>query len=385
MENKMYSDGLSKSSLSWSARMSDSVMARDPILPFRWSYDYGVVFKGMEQVWLASGDRKYLDYIKRNMDEYVGPDGAIKGYSMEEYNIDYVNNGKILLLLYRQTGQERYRKAAETLRRQLEGHPRTTEGGFWHKKIYPRQMWLDGIYMGVPFYAEFARLFGGSADFDDAAKQILLIAGHARDPGTGLYYHGWDESRGQKWSNPETGCSPNFWGRAEGWFMMAVADVLDFLPTEHKDRGGIVELLKELISAVGRVQDKETGLWYQVLDRGGSPGNYPEASASCMFVYGIAKAAAMGYIGREEGEVAIRGFGGILDRFVETDADGLVSLTGTCEVAGLGGDPYRDGTYDYYIHERIKRNDLKGIGAFILAATQVEKLAANRDSGVSGR
>lgn len=372
--NEQRDDEVTTKMQSWSARMSDSVMKRDPIFPEKWSYDYGVVFKGMEQVWLKTGKAEYFDYIKRNMDVFVDEEGNIKTYSPSVNNIDYINNGKLLFLLFRQTGDERYKKAAFLLRSQLKTHPRTREGGFWHKEIYPHQMWLDGLYMGAPFYAEFAKTFNEPESFDDVAKQVLLINKHARDPKTGLLYHGWDESREQQWADKETGCSPNFWGRAMGWYSMAIVDVLDYLPEDHRNRGDIIAILNNMIAALVKVQDKATGLWYQVLDHGGREGNYLEASASCMYLYAMAKAIRLGYIGKEYLDAAHKAYKGIISNFVEVDTEGLVNLKGTCMVAGLGGTPYRDGTYEYYINEPIRYNDLKGIGAFILGCAEMEKI-----------
>lgn len=358
----------------WAQRMSDSVMVRNHDLGGKWSYDYGVIYKGIEQVWFKTSDKKYLDYIKRNMDIFVDEDGNIRKYTGKEYNIDHVNNGKILFLLYKETGDERYKKAAYLLREQLKGHPRTEEGGFWHKKIYTHQMWLDGLYMGAPFYAEFTKTFGEAEDFDDVAKQLILMEKHARDPKTGLLYHGWDESKEQQWADKETGCSPNFWSRAMGWYAMALVDVLEHLPEEHVKRNEIIAILNRAIEALIKVQDEASGVWYQVLDKGGKKGNYLEASGSCMYVYAMAKGILNGYLSEEYLEALVKGYKGIIDTFIEVDDKGLVNLKGTCMVAGLGGTPYRDGSYEYYIKEPINYNDLKGIGAFIKASSQVEKL-----------
>jgi len=362
-----------KAGIFWSIKMADSVMVRNPDLTYKWSYDYGVVFKGFEQVWLKTKYEKYFHYIKRNMDGFVREDGNINGYT-NEYNIDHINNGKVLLFLYEQTGEEKYKKAAFLLRQQLKTHPRTSEGGFWHKKIYPHQMWLDGLYMGAPFYAEFAKKFNEHKSFDDVAKQLILMEKHAKDPKTGLLYHAWDESKEQAWANKETGQSPNFWGRAMGWYSMALVDVLDHLPKDHKDRKTIIKILQNLVSAVVKVQDMTTGVWYQVLDQGGRSGNYHEASASCMFTYTMAKAIRFGYIDIRYIHNVQLAYEGIIKEFIEVGDDGLVNLKQTCAVAGLGGNPYRDGTYNYYISEPIQLNDLKGIGAFLLASSEVERL-----------
>jgi unsaturated rhamnogalacturonyl hydrolase len=276
--------------------------------------------------------------------------------------------------MYRATGAEKYKKAAHLLRKQLESHPRTKEGGFWHKFIYTNQMWLDGLYMGSPFYAEFTKLFGDEKDFDDVAKQIILMEKYAKDDKTGLLYHGWDESRQQLWSNKETGCSPNFWSRAMGWYCMAIVDVLDYLPKDHSQRPSIIEILNNIVKALIKVQHPTQGVWYQVLDQEDREGNYLEASGSCMFTYAIAKGISNGYLSKEYVEVVAKAYKGIIDHFIEIDDKGLVNLNGTCMVAGLGGNPYRDGSYDYYIGEPIKYNDLKGVGAFILASAEVEKI-----------
>jgi unsaturated rhamnogalacturonyl hydrolase len=279
-----------------------------------------------------------------------------------------------LFRLYDETGDERYKQAAFLLREQLRRQPRISEGGFWHKQIYPHQMWLDGIYMGGPFYAEFAKTFGEPEGFDDVAHQIILVESHTRDPQTGLLYHGWDESREQKWADPETGCSPNFWGRAIGWYAMAIPDVLDHLPEDHPKREKIIAIFSDTIEAISAVQDQSTGLWYQVLDQGGREGNYLEASASCMFVYGIVKGVRKGYISTEFLDVAERGYAGILEQFIQVDDQDMVNLNQICSVAGLGGKPYRDGSYEYYISEKVVTNDYKGVGPFVLASVEIEGL-----------
>ncbi len=373
MKAECYQNRVIPSEAPWSVRMTESVMRRDPILPVKWAYDYGVIWKGIEMVWQKTGEKAYFDYIKTNMDIYVDSDGNIGHYRLQEYNIDHINNGKLLFPLYKETKAEKYKKAAYLLRHQLLHHPRTTEGGFWHKFIYPHQMWLDGLYMGSPFYAEFAKTFNEPEAFDDIANQIILMDKHARDHKTGLLYHGWDESRGMKWSDDKTGCSPNFWGRAMGWYAVAIVDVLDYFPEDHPKRGQIIEILSSMIAALAQVQDRETGLWYQVVDQGGREGNYLEASASCMYIYSIAKAVDKGYIDEKNIEMAKRAYAGVLEKFIEVDDQGLVNLNGTCSVAGLGGNPYRNGSFEYYISEPVVKNDPKGIGAFILAAAEIEK------------
>lgn len=339
----------------------------------KWSYEQGVVLKGIEGVWLATGDGKYFNYIQQHIDRFVGDDGTIRTYKLEDYNIDNVLLGRNLLLLYKVTGREKYRKAAALLREQLQKHPRTSEGGFWHKKIYPYQMWLDGLYMGGPFYAEYAATFHEDAAFDDIAKQFVLMEVRARDPKTGLLYHGWDESRKQRWADPQTGRSPNFWGRAMGWYSMALVDTLDHFPKDHPKRGELIAILNRLAAAIEKYQEPKSGLWYQVMDKGGAEGNYLEASAACMFVYALAKGVRQEYLPASYLKVARKGYQGITTRFIETDAaTGRVNLKGTVSVAGLGGNPYRDGSYQYYLSEKVVTNDPKGVGAFLMASNEME-------------
>lgn len=341
----------------------------------KWSYEQGVVLKGVEGVWRNTADENYFKFIQHTMDRFVNDDGTIKTYKLADYNIDNVLNGRVLLLLYEVTGQDKYRKAAALLREQLKTHPRTSEGGFWHKKIYPSQMWLDGLYMGEPFYAEYASKFHEDADFDDIARQFILMELHAKDTRTGLLYHGWDESRKQRWANPQTGLSANFWGRAVGWYAMALVDTLNYFPKGHPKRGSLVAILKRLAVAIQRYQDSKSGLWYEVLDKGGAEGNYLEASASCMFVYALAKGVRQGYLPASYFKIAQKGYRGITTQFIETEANGQVNLKGTVSVAGLGGNPYRDGSYQYYLSEKVVTNDPKGMGAFLMASAEMERAA----------
>src|SRR5438067_3356283 len=359
---------------SWSERMASTAMTRwanswetDPARTEKWSYEQGVLLKGIENVWLNRADGKYFTFIQRSIDRFVNDNGTIKTYKLDDYNLDNINEGKLLLTLYRVTEKEKYKKAADHLREQLKTQPRTHEGGFWHKKIYPFQMWLDGLYMGEPFYAEYAAIFHDDAAFDDIAKQFVWIEAHARDARTGLLYHGWDESKQQRWANPQTGLSPNFWARAKGWYGTAVGDPLGYFTEKHPERAELIAILKRLAPAIEKYQDAKSGLWYQILDKGTEKGNYFEASAAGMFVYALAKGARRGYLPDHYLSVAQKGYQGILDRFVKTDANGQVNLEGTVGGAGLGGNPYRDGSYQYYTGEKIVTNDPKGIGALLMA------------------
>jgi unsaturated rhamnogalacturonyl hydrolase len=355
--------------------MARSVMARKPLLARRWHYEPGVALLALKRVWVQTGEQQFFDFVRRNMDEFIGPDGSIRTYCLEEYNLDQIREGCLLFALYETTGEERYKRAACLLREQLRTQPRTRAGGFWHKEIYPHQMWLDGIYMASPFYAEFASRFGEPEGFDDVAHQIILMQERARDPKTGLLYHAWDESRSQRWADPESGCSPNFWGRAMGWYAMAIPDVLDHLPLDHPQRDRLIAIFRATLDAAVQVQDPASGVWYQVLDQGDRPGNYLESSASCMFVYALAKGVRKGYLGEEYLAAAQKGFDGILREFVTVDDQGWAHLYGICAVAGLGGKPYRDGSYEYYVGEKTITNEYKGVGPFIMASLEMERVA----------
>jgi len=364
----------------WAVRMAESIMARRPGKYDKWDYVTGTVLKGFEEVWRITGDSRYYEYIKSTLDAVVREDGTIEGYDVKEYNIDEVQQGRMLLFLYKETGEEKYKKAAARVRSQLDTHPRIRQGGFWHKKIYPEQMWLDGLYMGQPFYAEYAAMFGDSDSFDDVVKQFMLIEENLRDAETGLYYHAWDESRQMFWADPETGLSQCFWGRGLGWYMMAMVDVLDHLPEDHVGRELLIGSLRGLAKTLKAYQDEETGLWWQVLDQGGRKNNYPEGSASAMFVYALAKAIRMDYIDASYLPVVEKGFRGLTTDLMYKDSLGHYNLLRICRSAGLGGnyrDKIRDGSYGYYVNiEPIIPNDGKGTGPFLAACVEVERLAA---------
>lgn len=338
-----------------------------------WNYTQGLVAQSMMQVWKASGNEKYYNYAKTYADKFIGSDGAISHYDLSDYNIDAVNSGKFLFDLYDKTKDERYLNAIKTLREQLKTHPRTLEGGFWHKKRYPYQMWLDGLYMGAPFYAQYAQYFKEPNLFHDVVNQFVFVHKHTYNPATGLNYHGWDERKFQKWADPNTGCSPNYWSRAEGWYAMALVDVLDFLPKDHSGRTQIITILNQVVAGLKKHQDAKTGLWYQVMDQGGREGNYLEATGSSMFVYSLLKAVRLGYISKDYKAVAEKAYQGILTTLIKDNGDGTISLTKCCAVAGLGGNPYRDGTYEYYIKETVRDNDPKGVGPFIMASLEYNK------------
>jgi unsaturated rhamnogalacturonyl hydrolase len=336
-----------------------------------WNYTQGLIALAMIRVWKENGNEAYYNYAKAYADHFIGPSGNISGYKAEDYNIDCVNSGKFLFDVYEKTKDDRYLKAIMRLRDQLKTQPRTTEGGFWHKQRYPDQMWLDGLYMGAPFLAQYASVTKEVEIFDDVVNQFVTVHKHTYNPTTGLNYHGWDESKQQKWADRMTGCSPNFWGRAMGWYSMALVDVLDYLPTDHPGRSKLLVILNEVASGIKKYQDPKTGLWYQVLDQGNRVGNYLEATASSMFTYSLFKASRKGYISKDFKAIAMKSYNGILESFIQNNGDGTISLTKCCSVAGLGGNPYRDGSYEYYIKEPVRTDDPKGVGPFIMASLEV--------------
>lgn len=340
----------------------------------QWTYDMGVVLDGIVEVWRNTGDKTYFEYVQGWMDQFVTEDGDVLNYQPEQYNIDHIKNGRSLLFLYKVTGKPKYLKASEKVFNQLLTHPRTKEGGFWHKKIYPYQMWLDGLYMAQPFYTEYAALMGIDSVFNDVVNQFTYMENHARDEETGLLYHGWDESRNQKWADPETGLSKHFWARGMGWYAMALVDVLDYFPQAHPGREKLLQILDRTLTAVAKYQDSKTSVWYDIVDLGTREGNYVEASASSMFVYAMAKAVRKGYVTKEDFQKHInKGYAGLLKEFVERVDPDRINLNHVVTVSGLGGSPrYRNGSFDYYISEPVKPNDPKGVGAFLLASSEVE-------------
>ena len=361
-----------------SERLTDTAMDRiwvdqrnQPGIPPKWNYEQGVILKAIEQMWYATGDAKYFRHIQKGMDHWIDESGNHRDYQLEEYNIDHVTPALAMMTLYRVTGQDKYRKMVELFRSQLKTHPRTKEGGFWHKKIYPWQMWLDGLYMGEPFYAEYSAVFGED-NWNDIANQFVWMEKHALDPRTGLLYHGWDESKEQRWANKQTGQSPHFWGRAMGWYAMGIVDTLDHFPKDHPRRGELIAILDRLVGAIAKVQDNRSGVWWDILDLGGKEKNYLESSASAMFVYAIARGVREGYLPEKYMKIAARGWDGIKREFIKTNPDGTTDWHGTVSVSGLGGNPYRDGSYDYYMSEKLRVNDAKGLGPAIKAALEME-------------
>lgn len=362
----------------YAKRFADSEIRRFPeawmldycTAPF-FGYSQGVGCSAMLAVWKATGDRFYFDYVEQLADTLVYDDGTIHRYEKEKYNLDFINSGKYLFDCYAVTGKEKYRKAMQQLLVQIEEQPRTSDGGFWHKQRYEHQMWLDGLYMCSPFLAQYGATFGEPQWIEEAVKQIKLCHKHTFDPATGLYHHAWDESRSQRWADPATGHSPSFWGRSIGWWFMALVDNLDFIPSEHPDRREIIGYVEGLAAAVVKYQ--RDGLWYQVLDCPERAGNYPEASVTTQFMYALAKAVNKGYIDPKYRKNAVAALAAVKDRLILELEDGTLSLTQCCAVGGLGGRPYRDGSFEYYINERVHDNDAKATGPFIMACLELEK------------
>jgi unsaturated rhamnogalacturonyl hydrolase len=370
---------------SWHIRMLEAEIHRNPqawMLDFekrpKWNYTHGLVLMAAEKAWKETGNRKYFDYIKAYYDEMIDDEGNINfNYSTTNYNIDHIKPGINLFDLYEETGDQRYLTALQILRNQLNTHPRTTDGGFWHKSIYPHQLWLDGVYMNTPFYARYGKIFNEPENFDDVVHQITTVAHRTRDERTGLLFHAYDESREQQWADPQTGHSPNFWGRAMGWYMMSLVDAIEYFPPSHSGRDTIISILHELTDALLRYQDSETGLWYQVIDQGNREGNYLEASVSTMVAYTIAKGVNNQLLDPSYMAAAQKAFQGILDYLVSFDDEGYIYLNNVCAVAGLGGNPYRDGSFEYYISETIRANDPKGVGPFMLLSMEMERAGKN--------
>jgi unsaturated rhamnogalacturonyl hydrolase len=366
----------------WSERAANAAIERWPdgrFVPagqrWAWNYELGTLLEGVDDVWLNTADPRYYKYIQGSIDQFVTPDGDILTWKLEENQLDNILLGRQLLLLYGVTQDARYAKAATLLYQQLLHQPRNASGGFWHKQRYPNQMWLDGLYMAEPFYAEYAATFHHPEAFSDITHQFVLMDQHARDAKTGLLYHGWDESKQERWADKQTSLSSQFWARAMGWYMMALVDTLAYYPEGDPGREQLIAQLNRDAAAVAQYQDGATGIWYQVLDKGGAKGNYLESSASCMFVYALAKGVRRGYLPQSYLANAERGYKGILSHFIEVGAGDSVSLTETVKGAGLGGDPYRDGSYEYYIGEKRITNDPKGVGAFLMASAEMENVA----------
>ena len=347
--------------------------------PGRWNYEDGCFLKGFFDLWQSGGNSELYGRVSNYVNKYVAADGSIKGYEIEEYNIDNVPMGRLLFPFYEITGEERFRKAISYTAGQLTTHPRISSGNFWHKKFYPHQVWLDGLYMGQPFYAMSLKLAQGEgADYGDIVKQFAFVQAKMINKETGLYYHGYDDSREQNWANKETGLSLNYWSRAMGWLAMALIDTLAVMgASKHAEPLAI--MFKNLMAALLNYQDKASGMWYQVTDKALSKGNYLETSATLMFSYALIKGARLGLLNKTEEQAGFTAFYKTMERYF-SEKDGVYSLGGICSVAGLGFPPgdyphtddrYRSGTEEYYYGEPIVSDDPKGAGICFMALSQI--------------
>lgn len=361
----------------WSVRMANTVMSQaDSLTRYvagspKWAYD--VAFLGMAVDRLGQMDEKYSRYMEDWVNYFVHDDGSVTDYKMKEYNLDRIFPGRNVITVYKRHPEQKYKIALDNFIDQLKTHPRTNSGGYWHKNIYQWQMWLDGIFMGSTYMAQYAREFNAPEWFDVATRQTRMIYDKTLDKESGLLMHAWDESRSQKWCDPSTGKSHYPWSRAMGWYIMAITDILDNLPVNHPDRAGLISILQKTCSALLKVQDQRTGLWYQVLNEGGRDGNYLEGSGSAMYIYVFAKGARLGYLDKSYKKVAEKAFDGYIKELVTVDTKGMVTIHNICGGCGLGGNPYRDGSYEYYVNEKRYDNDTKGVAPFILAALELDK------------
>ena len=369
---------------SYAVRMVQSEIARHPSAAtldgieagkIKWNYTTGLELLAIMDAGEAYGHPEFYDYALRYYDSIVRPDATVLTYRKDRYNLDHVCPGRPLFRIAAETGEERYRRVLDTLYAQLCEHPRNDDGGFWHKQAYPHQMWLDGLYMGEPFYAEYAvRNLDGeayTAAVADIVSQFTLVADHTYDPETGLYRHACDVSREMFWCDPETGQSQHAWGRAMGWYAMAIVETLQYLGATPATQP-MLDILNHIYEVLPRFADPETGMWYQVLDQPGREGNYQEATGSIMFIYAMLKGVRLGYLPAELGPEALHLYEQFIKRFVRENGDGTISITDCCAVAGLGGKDMRNGTFDYYISEPIIENDCKGVGPFIWASMEYD-------------
>ena len=339
-----------------------------------WNYIDGCMIKAIIEMYHITGDEKYLSFADGFVDAKVREDGSIDGYDADELNIDNINAGKTLFELYDLTGKEKYRKAIDVVYAQIGKMPRTKEGNFWHKKIYPNQVWLDGLYMGQPFYMEYETRYGGKAHYDDIKKQFSNVIETMRNPLNGLYYHAYDSSGEAFWCDKVTGLSQNVWLRAIGWYSMALLDTYEKTDESAAD---IRHLLKyafvDLIDSMLKYQDI-SGMWYQVVNFGGMDRNYLETSGSSILAYAILKGVRIGVLEEKYRKYGEKAFDGVTEKMLVTNEDGTLHMDGICLVAGLGGDKRRPGTYDYYMSEPVVKDDAKGVGPYLLAYTEIRRI-----------
>jgi unsaturated rhamnogalacturonyl hydrolase len=342
----------------------------------RWCYEDGCFYKGLADLYEAGQGEWLLDRLRDHVNQRVKPDGIIDGYAMEDFSLDNIQAGRVLFLLRDATGDPRYAAALHVLREQLRGHPRTRANNFWHKKAYPWQIWLDGLYMALPLLAAYSLDYEEGAGLADVRGQIETVRRVMRDARTGLYYHGYDESRDARWADPESGLSASFWSRAIGWYAMALVDLAEIIPEGHADRPFYAGLLREVAEAVSAWRQPH-GLWMQVMDQPDRPGNYPESSCTAMFAYAFLKGCRLGILDASMADDARRSLAGLVERYLSGHMNGT-ALGGICLMAGLGdinGEfGYRDGSFDYYVGEPVVENDPKGVGPFMMAEAERRRL-----------
>lgn len=364
----------------WSLRAANAAMQKWPGgiyspagPPSGWTHAKGVLDTGIEAAWRNSVDRREFLYMKRDIDPLIGPDGSIAALKTGEHRLVEMQLGRQLMLLYGVTLKNRYFKAATVLYDELQHQPRNASGGFWVAQNQPNVMTLDSIDETEPFYAEYARKFHRPEAFADITKQFVLMQDHARDPGTGLLRQGWDESKQAPWANPATGDSPADWARGMGWYLAALVDTIPLYEENNPGRKQLIAILNEDATAVAHYQDAKTGLWWEVMDKAGEQGNYPEASASCLFTYALAKGVRLGYLPERYDAVAERGYQGVVSHFVHADGIGGFSLQGTVGATDLGAEGH-NGSYGFYTGQKTVTDSPMGVGTFILASTEIENV-----------
>ncbi|MBR4333901.1 MAG: glycoside hydrolase family 88 protein [Clostridia bacterium] len=339
-------------------------------IPANWNYVDGCMMNALLSMARITGESRYFRFVDSFIDSFVLEDGSIRGYKPDAHTLDDINEGRVLFELYEKTGKEKYKKAADFLKQRLLEQPRTWEGNFWHKQIYPNQVWLDGVYMAQPFAALYEKYFG-SGDYADIVRQVEIVRARMRDEKTGLYYHGYDASKTAFWCDRETGLSRCFWLRAIGWFSVALADLTEILPN-GSERDKIADVFARLMADIAPFAAPDTGMYYQVVDQAGREGNYQESSGSSMIAYAMLKGARLGVLDKKFAALGKKTFDGIVDTCLEF-ADGQLCLSNICLVAGLGpeNNRRRDGTYAYYISEPVVKNDAKGVAPFLMCYTEI--------------
>ncbi|MBR5421621.1 MAG: glycoside hydrolase family 88 protein [Lachnospiraceae bacterium] len=339
--------------------------------PNKWNYIDGCMMTALLSLYEITGEERYFRFVRDFIDYFVLEDGTIKTYNITEFNLDNINTASNLFFLYDKTGEKKYRLALDHVRKQLDGMPRTKEGSFWHKEIYPYQVWLDGLYMAEPFYMRYETRFRKMEKCADVIRQFENVEKHMKDPKTGLYYHGYDESRQMGWADPERGVSPNFWLRSLGWFILSLVETAQATDESlYYEKRYLQRLLAELADALIPFQD-ESGMFYQVVDHPEAEGNYLETSGTALISAAVLKAVRLGYLTPRYAKLGERAFDGIAEKYLSENEDGTLKLGGICLVAGLGGKQNRDGSLSYYFSEPVVENEAKGVAPFLLAYTEM--------------